>query len=87
MAGRDLAISRNSGLDVAERVEKYTNWEGELNEIVHYSKSNVKGIDVLVNMVLSDFCGDTLNIETIFGDNYKYFGVRVFNHDLYDYCV
>lgn len=38
-------------------------------------------------MVLSDFCGDTLDIETIFNPNYRYFGVRVFTHDLYDYCV
>lgn len=87
LAARDFIDSRKPDLDIAERVEKYTNWDGELNEIVHYSKANVRGMDVLVNMVLSDFCGDTLDIETIFGPHYKYFGVRVFNHDLYDYCV
>lgn len=85
LAARDFQDSRKPDFDVAERVERYTNWEGELNQIVHYSKSNVRGIDVLCNMVLSDFCGDTLDIETIFNPNYKYFGVRVFSHDLYDY--
>ena len=69
------------------RVEKYTNWEGELNEIVHYSRSNVKGIDVIINIILSDYCGNTKNIETIFNPLYKYFGVRVFNHDVYDYWI
>jgi hypothetical protein len=37
--------------------------------------------------VLSDFVGDTKNIETIFNQNYRYFGVRVSSHDLHDYCV
>ena len=72
---------------MSKRVEKYTNWEGELNEIVHYSKSKVRGIDVLVNLVLSDFCGDTKNIETIFNPLYKYAGVRISNHDIYDLWV
>jgi hypothetical protein len=87
LASRDFIDSRKPDLDIAERVERYTNWDGELNEIIHYSKANVRGIDIIVNMVLSDFCGDTLDIETIFGPHYKYFGVRVFNHDLYDYCI
>ena len=74
-------------MDLAERVERYTNWEGEINEIVHYSKTNIRGIEVLMNIIISDFCGDTKDVETIFNPNYRYFGVRVFNHDLYDYCI
>lgn len=87
LAARDFVDSRKPDLDLAARVEKYTNWDGELNEIVHYTKANIRGIEILVNVVLSDFCGDTKDIETIFNPNYKYFGVRVFTHDLYDYCT
>lgn len=86
LAARDFIDSRKPDYDLAERVERYTNWDGELNEIVHYSKANIRGIEVLMNMVLSDFVGDTLNIDTMFNPSYKYFGVRVFTHDLYDYC-
>ena len=85
LAARDFIDSYKPDYDLGTRVEQYTNWEGELNEIVHYSKANVRGIEVIVNMVISDFCGDTRNIETIFNPNYKFFGVRAFNHDLYDY--
>ena len=87
LAARDFIESQKPDLDLKERVEKYTNWEGELNEIIHYSKSNIRGIEVIMNIVLSDFCGDTRDIETIFNPYYRFFGVRVFNHDLYDYCV
>lgn len=86
LAARDFIDSYRPDYDLSARVNKYTNWEGEINEIVHYSKANVRGIEVLVNMVLSDYCGDTRNIETIFNPSYRYFGVRVFAHDLYDYC-
>jgi hypothetical protein len=86
LAARDFIDSKSPGYDLSTRVSKYTNWEGEINEIVHYSKTNVRGIDVLANMVISDYCGDTYNMLTILDPNYKFFGVRVFNHDLYDYC-
>ena len=86
LAARDFIDSHKPDYDLSTRVQKYTNWEGELNEIIHYSKATARGIDVLVNMVISDFIGDTKNIETIFNPDYRYFGVRVFNHDLYDYC-
>lgn len=55
LASRDFIDSRKPDLDLAQRVEKYTNWEGELNEIVHYTKSNIRGIEILVNIVISDF--------------------------------
>lgn len=87
LAARDFIDSSKPDFDLSTRVNLYTNWEGELNEIVHYSKMNVRGIDVLVNMVLSDYCGDTRNIETIFNPNYKFFGVRAFTHDVHDYCI
>lgn len=86
LAARDFIDSYRPDYDLSARVNKYTNWEGEINEIVHYSKANIRGIEVLVNMVLSDYCGDTRNIETIFNPSYRFFGVRVFAHDLYDYC-
>lgn len=86
LAARDFIDSKNPGYDLSTRVSKYTNWEGEINEIVHYSKTNVRGIDVLANMIISDYCGDTFNMRTILDPNYKFFGVRCFNHDLYDYC-
>lgn len=86
LAARDFIDSYRPDYDLSSRVNKYTNWEGEINEIVHYSKASVRGIEVLVNMVLSDYCGDTKNIETIFNPSYRFFGVRVFAHDLYDYC-
>lgn len=87
LAARDFVDSHKPDYDLSSRVNKYTNWEGELNEIVHYSKANIRGIEILVNLVISDYCGDTKNIETIFNPHYRYFGCRIFNHDLYDYCV
>jgi len=87
LAARDHATSYKPDYDLASRVESYTNWDGEINEIVHYSKATAKGIDVLMNMAISDYIGDTKNIETMFGPNYRFFGVRVNAHDLYDYCV
>lgn len=86
LAARDYIHSQKPDYDLSMRVQNYTNWEGEINEIIHYSKTTARGIDVLINMVISDYIGDTKNIETIFNSNYKFFGVRVFNHDLYDYC-
>ncbi|CAI2359757.1 unnamed protein product [Moneuplotes crassus] len=87
LAARDHSHSHQPEHDLIMRVENYTNWDGELNEIVHYSKATARGIDVLMNMAISDYIGDTKNIETMFGYQYKYFGVRVTNHDLYDFCV
>jgi hypothetical protein len=87
LAARDFGESHRPDYDLSARVKKYTNWDGELNEIVHYSKCTARGIDILVNMVLSDFVGDTKNIETIFNPDYRFFGVRVQAHDLHDYCV
>lgn len=85
LAARDHSNSHKPETDLSFRVQNYTNWEGEINEIVHYSKTTARGIDVLVNMAISDYIGDTKNIETVFNPQYKYFGVRVTNHDLYDY--
>jgi hypothetical protein len=85
LAARDFINSRKPDQDLSKRVEKYTNWEGELNEIVHYSRSKVTGMEILINIILSDYCGNTKNIETLFNPYYKYFGVRVFDHDVYDY--
>lgn len=87
LAARDHSNSHRPDYDLNSRVQAYTNWEGEINEIVHYSKTTARGIDVLVNMAISDYIGDTKNIETMFNPTYKFFGVRVGNHDLYDYCV
>jgi hypothetical protein len=87
LAARDFGETHRPDYDLSARVKKYTNWDGELNEIVHYSKCTARGIDVLVNMVLSDFVGDTKNIDTIFNPDYRFFGVRVQAHDLHDYCV
>jgi hypothetical protein len=87
LAARDFTLSHKPDFDLSTRVKQYTNWDGELNEIVHYSKSSARGIDILVNMVLSDFVGDTKNIETIFNPDYRFFGVRVHAHDVYDYCI
>jgi hypothetical protein len=47
LAARDFASSSQPEYDLSTRVSKYTSWEGEINEIVHYSKSNVRGIDIL----------------------------------------
>lgn len=55
LAARDFIDSYRPDYDLSARVNKYTNWEGEINEIVHYSKANIRGIEVLVNMVLSDY--------------------------------
>ena len=55
LAARDFGSSSQPEYDLSTRVSKYTSWEGEINEIVHYSKSNVRGIDIVCNMVISDF--------------------------------
>lgn len=72
---------------LAERVEKYINWDGELNEIVHYTRKGVTGRDVLINIMLSDEDGDTNNKDIIFGWNFKHFGVKIGTDGKDGYCV
>lgn len=62
---------------LAERVEKHTTWDGELNEIVHYTRKGVTGKDVLINIMLSDEDGSTNNKDIIFGYDFRYFGVKI----------
>jgi len=72
---------------LAERVEKYTEWDGELDEIVHYTKKGVNGRDVLINVMLSDESGSNNNKDILFGENFKHFGVKVATNNGNEYCI
>ena len=72
---------------LAERVENYTDWDGELNEIVHYTRKGVNGRDVLINILLSDDLEIANNKDIIFNDEFLYFGIKIgINHNN-EYCV
>ena len=62
---------------LAERVEKFTDWDGEINEIVHQSKKGVTGKDVIVNILLSDDIGAYHNKDIVFSPEFEYFGVKI----------
>ena len=61
---------------LAERVEKYTNWDGEINEIVHYTRKGVNGRDILINILLSDTEDDN-NKDIIFNHSFRHFGAKI----------
>ena len=86
-AAKDFFFMDNPEDRLAERVEKYTNWDGELNEIVHYSRKGVSGRDVLINIMLSDERGSCNNKDIVFGYNFKYFGVKVGVNNTNEYCI
>ena len=56
--------------------------------LFHYSKSkSQRNWRISKISFFQIFCGDTKNIETIFNPLYKYAGVRISNHDIYDLWV
>lgn len=72
---------------LAERVEKYTNWDGEINEIIHQTKKGVTGKDVMINILLSDDIGTYHNKDIVFSQQFKYFGVKIGVNDGGRYLV
>jgi hypothetical protein len=72
---------------LAERVETYTGWDGELDELVHYTRRGVNGRDVLMNIMLSDDRGSTCNKDIIFGYDFKYVGAKIGINGTTEYCV
>lgn len=61
---------------LAERVEKYSNWDGELNEMVHFTRRGVNGKDILINILLSD-SDDCNNKHIVFNPDFNHFGVNI----------
>ena len=84
-SARDFFSMNNPEDKLAERVEKYSSWDGELDEIVHYTKRGVNGRDVLMNILLSDGPESTNNKDIIFGEFFNYFGVKVGVNHTNDY--
>lgn len=72
---------------LAERVEQHTEWDGELNEIVHYTRKGASGRDVLINILLSDEPGSFNNKDIIFSDLFNHFGVKIGVNNNNEYCV
>ncbi len=70
---------------LAERVEEFTNWEGEINEIVHYTRKGVNGRDILINILLSD--EDNENKDIIFSPEFQFFGAKIGINNSAQYCV
>ena len=56
-SARDYFSIEDPESRLAERVEKFTDWDGEINEIVHHTKKGVTGRDVMINILLSDDIG------------------------------
>ena len=71
---------------LAERVESYTDWEGELNEIVHLTRRGVSGREIIINILLSDE-EDCNNKNIIFNRTYNHFGVNIGVKNQGRYCV
>ena len=72
---------------LADRVEAHTNWDGELNEIVHYSKKGVNGRDILIHVMLSDDLGSDENKLILFGKKFAYLGIKIGLNNTQQYCV
>lgn len=62
---------------LAERVEAHTEWDGEINEIVHITRRGVAGKDVLMQIMLSDNIRSDNNKKIIFYEHFKYLGVKI----------
>ena len=86
-AAKDFFSMDDPEEKLAERVEKYTEWDGELNEIVHQTKKGVTGRDVMINILLSDDIGTYHNKDIVFSQNFKYFGVKIGVNDGGRYLV
>jgi hypothetical protein len=86
-SARDFFSMDNPEDNLAERVERYSSWDGELDEIVHYTKKGVNGRDVLMSILLSDGPESTNNKDIIFGEYFNYFGIKVGVNSTSDYCV
>jgi hypothetical protein len=72
---------------LAERVEEYTEWDGELNEIVHHSRRGVNGKDVLIHIMLSDDIGADQNKRILFSNNFSYLGIKIGVNSKGGYCI
>jgi hypothetical protein len=86
-SAKDFFSIDNAEDRLAERVETYTGWDGELDELVHYTRKGVTGRDVLTNIMLSDDIGSTCNKDIIFGYGFKYIGVKIGINSTTEYCV
>lgn len=86
-ASKDYFRIENAEDRLAERVEAYTTWDGELNEIVHHTRKGVTGRDVLINIMLSDDEGSTNNKDIIFGFAFQYIGIKIGINETDEYCV
>lgn len=86
-SAKDFFKVSNPENKLAERVEKYTEWDGELDEIVHYTMIGANGRDVLINIMLSDGPGSNNNKDILFGEDFNHFGVKVATNDGNEYCV
>ncbi|CAI2362199.1 unnamed protein product [Moneuplotes crassus] len=84
-AAKEYFMLENPEERLAERVEYFCDWEGQLNEIVHYTRRGVNGRDILINILISD--EDDTNKDIIFSHDFKYFGAKVGQNYDDEYCV
>lgn len=86
-AAKSYFSEENPEERLAERVEKHTKWDGEINEIVHYTRKGVTGRDVLINILLSDDEGSTNNKDIVFNYDFQHFGCKIGINNQGEYCV
>ncbi|CAI2361499.1 unnamed protein product [Moneuplotes crassus] len=70
---------------LSERVENFCTWDGEINEIVHYTRKGVDGKDILICILLSD--EDNVNKDIIFSPDFEHFGMKIGINNKGEYCV
>lgn len=73
-AAKDYFSADYSENSLGERLEKYTSWTGEINEIVHFTNEGASGKDVILGILLADSVSSR---NIIFNQDFNYFGVRV----------
>ena len=68
-------------------MEAETEWDGELNEIVHHSRRGINGRDILMHIMLSDDIQDDNNKNILFSDRFTYLGIKIGVNSKGDYCI
>ncbi len=67
--------------DLAERVERYTGWEGSIGENIYYGLSNP--LEIVTLFLIDEGIDDRGHRKNILNSKYKYVGIAVYPHFYY----
>ena len=75
----------SDGSNITDRIERYCEWDGMLAENLDFGF--IEPENIVINMILDDGVKDRYQRKNIFNPNFKYIGVGVGKHKVYEICT